>query len=126
MTVEVFQLQASSVSGEDFRRSITDGLLSRNSSGAIGTTSGGVYPASGELAVTAPASGLSVNVAAGVCWVPGSTSFATTPGGYYVRNTATLNVTGISANGSNPTIYAIVATVNDAIYHGTTNNAVIQ
>lgn len=128
MSVEVSPLyqQAGSVSAEQLRRGTTDGMLSRNGSWAIGTTSGGVFPASGELAVAAPGSGLSVNVAAGVCWVPGSASFATTPGGYYLRNTATLNVTGFVANATNPTIYAVVATINDAAYHGATNNGVIQ
>ena len=126
MSVEVFQLQADSVSAEELRRS-TYLTLARNASGTIGTVAGGVVPGTaGDLAVTAPASGLSVNVAAGECVVPGSALYASVPSGYYLRNTGTLNVTGFTANPSNPTIYALVATINDAAYHGAVNSGVIQ
>lgn len=124
MAIEVFDLQSGSVSAEQYRRAFSD-ILGRNASQAIGTGAGGILY--GDLAVSAPASGLSVNVAPGVCYVPGSASFATTPGLYYFRNSSNpQNVTGFTSNATNPTIYAVVATINDAAYHGVTNSGVIQ
>lgn len=125
MAIEVFQLQADSVTAEQLRRS-TNVEFARNGSGSIGTVAGGIVPGTaGDLQVSAPVSGLNVNVAAGECIVPGSVSFASTPSGYYVRNTGIQNVTGFTANPSNPTIYAVVVTIADAAYHGASNTATI-
>lgn len=126
MTVESFPfgISAENYSAEIVRRAI-EVVLARNSSGAIGTVAGGVAGAT-DFLLTAPGSGLSVNVAAGECVVPGSAAFASTPSGYYLRNTATLNLPISTANPSNPRVDLVCGTINDATYHGATNNGVLQ
>lgn len=126
MSVEVspFGIAATTDVAEVVRRAINV-MMARNAAGAVGTVAGGVGSLS-DFALSAPGSGLSVNVAAGECVVPGSAAFASTPSGYYLRNTASLNLPISTANPSNPRIDMVCATINDATYHGSTNNGVIQ
>lgn len=109
-------LQSGSYSAEQTRRSIS-GLLSRGST--IGSIVGGIV-AAGDCALTAPGSGMSVNVAPGEIWVPGSSS--STQGGYYCRVSSTTNLVIAAANGSLPRIDTVVAQVQDAAYTGSTNS----
>ena len=120
-----FGISAETYSAEITRRTI-ESVLQRATSASVGTVVGGILGSGADLQMTAPGSGLSVNVSAGECVVPGSALYASTPSGYYLRNTASLNVTGFTANGSNPTIYLVCATINDATYHGAVNSGVIQ
>lgn len=103
----------------------------------------------GDLAVTALGTpNMSVNVAAGSVFVPGSqgstTGWATNPGGqpttyganliasltsqgsYYGYNDATVNLTISAANATNPRIDVVCVSVQDAAYSGSTNTAVLQ
>ena len=110
-----FGISAETYSAEITRRTI-ESVLQRATSASVGTVVGGILGSGADLQMTAPGSGLSVNVSAGECVVPGSALYASTPSGYYLHNTASLNVTGFTANGSNPTIYLVCATINDATY----------
>lgn len=106
-------------------------FLARNSSGTVGTVAGGILGCidavtlSGDLVVSAGGS-LTINIAPGECIVPGSLLYASAVSGYYLRNSSTLNVSLNTPNPSNPRIDLVCATVNDATYHGATNNGVIQ
>ena len=103
-----YGIQADSHSAELFRRAIASLL------GGVTTGTPGGCVAPTDLAVTA-GSGNSVNVAAGECWVPGSS--ASHMGAYYGYNDAAVNL-GVTPNASNP-LYAIVtASVNDQAYTG--------
>ncbi|MCU1490816.1 MAG: hypothetical protein JWM85_2221 [Acidimicrobiaceae bacterium] len=126
MAVEAypFGMSGKTYSAEILRRAMNV-AYARNAAGTPGTMAGGVI-GSGDLVVSAPASGLNVNVAAGECWVPGTALYASTPSGYYFRNTATFNVTGFTANATNPTIYMVCATVSDGWYHGSDGPGVVQ
>ena len=107
--------QNSTYGAEQTRRTITS-LLARGSS--IGSITGGIVGAS-DLLVTAPVSGMSVNVATGEVWVPGTSS--STQGGYYGRVSSTTNLSVAAANPSNPRIDLVVAVVTDSAYSGATN-----
>jgi hypothetical protein len=109
-------------------------------SGVVGLT---------DLQVTALGTpNMSVNVAAGCIWIPGTQGATTgegnnagaqtaygTPafpatftsqGCYFDYNDATVNLTIGAANATNPRIDLIVATVQDADYSGVTNQAILQ
>ena len=67
---------------------------------------------------------MSVNVADGICWVPGSeNSFQ---GHYVVENQGTLNVLIAAADPTNPRRDLIIVRVRDAIYSGAGNVATIE
>lgn len=91
----------------DFRQAISS--LLNPAGGVVG---------SGDYQVTAPASGMSVNVAEGQIWIPGS---AANQAQYYMLNDATLSVTVPAANATNPRIDLIVAQVEDAEYGSGSN-----
>jgi hypothetical protein len=76
-------------------------------------TTGGVKGA-GDLAPTAPGSGLSINNGTGELIIPGTES--TTQGLYYGRCSATQNTSVSTASGSNPRIDTVCATVSDSGY----------
>lgn len=101
---------------------------------------------SAALAVTALATpNMSVNVAAGGVWIAGTlgsttsqsanasaqTTYGapatfTSQGSYYDYNDATVNLPIAAANATNPRIDLVVATVQDADYSGTANQAILQ
>lgn len=76
----------------------------------------------GDLAVTQNGSGadLSVDVAAGACWVLGDTNPAAQPC-YRCRNDATVNL-GISPDASNPRKVVIAAQITDETFADTGRN----
>lgn len=104
--------QASSYGAEQSRRAWFSwaGRTSTNSPGII---RGGLLSAA-DLQLSAPGSGLSVNVSPGEAIVGGSEGGA--QGGYYVRGTSTTNLTISAANPSNPRIDTVCATVSDSAY----------
>lgn len=76
---------------------------------------------------------MSVNVAAGQIWMPGTLgsvsgmpSGVTSQGSYYGYNDATINLAISASNPTNPRIDLLVATVRDAEYAGSDNDWVIQ
>ena len=101
---------------------------------------------SGDLAVTQNGTAnMSVNVAAGQVWIPGTlggsagmpanasaqTGYGlpaglTTQGSYYALNDATVNLTIAAADPTNPRIDLVVAAVQDAYYSGSSNQSVLQ
>lgn len=85
-------------------------------------TAGGVK-GSGDLLVSAPASGLSVNVAIGEVIIPGSNS---DQGLYYGANTSTTNLTISASDPTNPRIDTICATVDDTQYSATVDDWKLQ
>lgn len=99
-------------------------FLARNSSGTVGTVAGGII-GTGDLAISAGGS-LTINIAAGECVIPGSLLYASAVSGYYLRNTSTFNISINTANPTNPRVDLVCGTINDATYHGATNNGVLQ
>jgi len=106
--------QNSTYGAEQTRRAISS-LLLRGSS--IGSISGGVVGA-GDMAITPPGSGMSINIAPGECWVPGT---AATQGGYYSRVASTSNLAIAASDPANPRIDRVSAIVTDSAYFGATN-----
>jgi hypothetical protein len=120
MSIEIFAVQAGSESAEITRRAIYSPMLKRGAT--IGSVKGGVL-ATGDLAVSA-GSLLTVNVAAGEAIIPqGNVTYGA---GYYLRNTASVNVALAAANGTFPRVDTIVAKIEDATYAGTGNQGVIE
>ncbi|MHB8671815.1 MAG: hypothetical protein ACYDAD_14855, partial [Acidimicrobiales bacterium] len=79
----------------------------------------------GDLAVTANGTpNMSVNVAAGEIWIPGS--ITTRQGLYYGLNDASVNLTITPSDPTNPRNDLVVATVQDAQYAGATNTWLLQ
>jgi hypothetical protein len=122
MTQEAFGLQDNSAgeSAERTRRAINF-MLARGAT--IGSVLGGLVAAT-DLQVTYQGSGLKIEVAQGEAIIPGNVS--ATQSGYYFRNTAAATFTLAAANGSNPRIERIVATVFDESYEGSKNEAKIE
>lgn len=84
---------------------------------------GGVV--SGSLVVTQNGTpNMSVNVADGICWVPGTEN--TYQGHYVVENQGALNVLIAAADPTNPRRDLIIVRVRDAIYSGASNVATIE
>lgn len=86
----------------------------------------------GEYAVTAQSTpNMSVQVAGGRAWVPGSQvsnvtgQTFSTQAGYFALNDAPVTVTISTANPTNPRIDLIYVAVNDSFYSGTNNNTVV-
>jgi|GEM_PF-3432933 len=116
MSVEspaAFLQGASGYAAEQTRRAI---FAQYNTAGGVRLT--------GDLQVTAAASGLSVNVAAGTVFVPGTTS--TTQSLYYCLATSTTNLAISSNSSGNPRIDGVYATVDDAAYVGAANDWKLQ
>jgi hypothetical protein len=107
--------QNSTYGAEQTRRAIAS-LLQRGSS--IGSVLGGIV-GSGDCALTPPGSGMSVNVASGEVWVPGSSS--ATQSGYYCRVSSSTNLAIAASDPSNPRIDRVSAIVTDSAYSGGTN-----
>jgi hypothetical protein len=113
-------LQAGTYSAEITRRAIMF-MLQRGST--VGSVAGGIV-AAGDCQVSPPGSGLSVSVSPGEVICPGSSS--SSQSGYYCRVSATMSLTIATANGTNPRIDLVCATVTDAAYTGATNTFTVQ
>ena len=101
-------LQSGSYGASDFRLP-SSSLIAQN--GVVGTS---------DMQVTAPSSGLSVNIATGQAWVQGTQS--PFQGSYYVYNDATYSLPIGAANASNPRIDLIGIQIIDAAYGGGTSS----
>jgi hypothetical protein len=115
-----FALQAGSYGAEQTRRAIAS-HLARGAS--IGSISGGIV-AVGDCLLTPPGSGMTVNVAPGEVWVPGTTS--STQSGYYCRVSSATNLAIAAADPSNPRVDRVVALITDAAYSGGTNTFAVS
>lgn len=80
----------------------------------------GVLGVPGGMLVTAPGSGMSVNIAAGSAIVPG-VDVAVVQGNYSVFNDAPVNAPLTPSNPTNPRIDLVILTVQDAYYQGAVN-----
>jgi hypothetical protein len=110
-------LQSGTYSAEKTRRAIF-AWAARTAANNPGIIAGGLI-SSGDLQLTAPVSGLSVNVGPGECIIGGNEGGA--QGGYYARNSSTTNL-GIGSNSSGlPRIDTVVATVADSGYTAPTD-----
>lgn len=78
-----------------------------------GILAGGTFSAS-DLILSAPGSGLSVNVSTGEAIIGGTEGG--TQGGYYARVTSTTSLVISTANPTNPRIDTICATISDSGY----------
>jgi hypothetical protein len=87
---------------------------------------GGVNPAlGGALAVTQNGTpNLTVNVAAGQCFIPGTEN--TKQGIYVFTNDATVNLALTAPNASQPRIDLVVARVQDSAYSGASNTCTLE
>jgi len=81
----------------------------------------------GDLAVSERASGanMSVDVAAGACWVAGDDDADAQPT-YRLRNDATVNVAISAADATNPRIDLVVARVYDSAFAGVSDAGTIE
>lgn len=108
-------LQAGTYGAEQTRRAIAS-LLARGST--IGSIAGGLVSA-GDCEITPPGSGMTVNVAPGEVWVPGTLS--ATQSGYYSRVSSSTSLAIATADATKPRIDTVVAVVADAAYTGSSN-----
>ncbi len=119
-------IQGASYSAVDVRQALSalGGLrLPATLSGANSGPSGVVGTA--DLAVTPNGTpNMSVNVAAGQVWMPGTQ--VANQGLYYGFNPSTVNLSIAASDPTNPRYDAVVASVNDAEYAGTNNDWVLQ
>lgn len=97
---------------EQTRRAVFSSYA-RTAANTPGIISGGLL-STADLQLTAPGSGLSVNVGTGECIVGGSEGGV--QGGYYARNAATVNLSISAANPSNPRIDTVCVTISDSSY----------
>jgi hypothetical protein len=112
MAVEGFALQAGTYGAEVTRRWV-GALLQRGAT--VGSIEGGLVGAT-DCAITI-GSGLHLKVAAGEAFVAGTSSAS--QGGYYLRNTASAELTLAAANETNPRVDRISAIIKDKAYTGT-------
>lgn len=114
MSVEspAFANQAKTYPAEQTRRAVL-AQFARTGANSPGILAGGIFsPADCQL--SAPASGLSVNVGAGEAIIPGTEGG--TQGGYYGRVASQTNLAISAANPTNPRIDTVCATVSDSGY----------
>ena len=112
MPVDNAFTQAGSFSAEVSRRAWY-AHYARTSANTPGIIASGLV-AAGDLTVSAPVSGLSVNVSVGECILGGSEGGA--QGGYYARNAAVANLSISAASPSLPRVDTICMTQSDAGY----------
>lgn len=112
MSLDYFATQSGSYTAEVTRRALLS-WAARTSANSPGIIAGGVLSAS-DLTVSAPASGMSVNIGAGEALIGGTEGGA--QGGYYIRNSATYSASVAAANASLPRIDACVVTIADSGY----------
>jgi hypothetical protein len=119
-TNPAYALQGSSHGAQLFRQATSSPL---NPAGGI------LQP--GDLALTQNGSpNMSVNVAAGRCWIPGTSLPTVNPGGgaynpqgsYFAENDAPVNLAISASDPSNPRIDTVICQVQDAAYVGSTNS----
>ena len=99
-------------------------LLAGASSAASLNARGGVAPALGGGMVVSPSTNLTLNVASGICYIPGTQ--AATQGVYICTSDATFQVTLDTAHGSLPRIDRVIARVQDSVYSGALNTWTIE
>lgn len=97
---------------EQTRRAVFS-AYARTAANTPGIISGGLL-STADLQLTAPGSGLSVNVGTGECIVGGSEGGV--QGGYYAKNGAIVNLSISAANPSNPRIDTVCVTISDSTY----------
>jgi hypothetical protein len=114
MAVETpaFANQSGGYTAEQSRRAIF-AAYARTAANSPGIIAGGLL-STADLQLTAPGSGMSVNVSTGECIIGGSEGGA--QGGYYARGTSTTNLSIAAANATNPRIDTVCATISDAGY----------
>ena len=114
MTLELFapQQSTSGYAAELTRRAVF-AAFARTSANQPGILAGGLLSPT-DLQLSAPASGLSVNVSAGEAIVPGTEGAA--QGAYYFRSSAQANLALSAADPTNPRIDSIVITAADQDY----------
>lgn len=102
----------------ELARMLVSGLLSGVRAASSMMARGGVNPAiGGGLVVTAQGSpSLTLDIASGICFVPGSED--ADQGVYVCYNSATDTVTLDAAHGSLPRIDLVIAKVQDSVYSG--------
>lgn len=108
---------------ENDRTSIGALIAGASASGSL-ISRGGVAPALGGALAVTPNTALTLNIASGVIFVPGSES--TKQGVYICTNDATDTITLDTAHGTLPRIDRIIARVYDAVYSGTTNTWILE
>lgn len=89
----------------------------------VGSVAGGIV-GTADLLVSAPGSGMSVNVASGEIIIPGGVG--ATQSGYYCYVTSTTNLAIGSSNPSNPRIDLTCGTVDDKAYSGSVDDFKLQ
>lgn len=104
--------QSASYSAEQTRRAIFS-AYARTAANTPGIIAGGLLSGT-DCQLTAPASGLSVNVSTGELIIGGNEGG--TQGGYYARVTSQTNLSISAANPTNPRIDLVCATVSDSGY----------
>ena len=112
MESPAFANQSSSYTAEQTRRAVF-AAFARTAANSPGIIIGGLLSTS-DLQLSAPGSGLSVNVSTGECIIGGTEGGA--QGGYYARATSQTNLTISTANPSNPRIDTVCATISDSAY----------
>jgi hypothetical protein len=108
--------QNSTFGAEQTRRAV-GALLQRGAN--IGTPVGGLV-AAGDLAITAPGSGMSCNVAPGEAYVAGTS--AATQGAYYGRVSSTTNLAIAASDPSNPRVDRVSFVEVDKAYAGSVDS----
>ncbi len=109
-------LQGGTYGAEQTRRAFGS-LLARGAT--AGSIVGGLVGET-DCQLTPPGSGMTVNVAPGEIWVPGSTS--SSQSGYYCRVSSTLSLSIAASDPTHPRIDTVVAQVQDAAYAGAANS----
>jgi hypothetical protein len=101
----------------------SDSQVIRQQAGSLVAAAGGLV-AAGNLELTQKATpNMSVQVAAGSCWVPGFPAGGVNP--YFFNNSAAYERT-IAASGTEPRVDTIVVQVKDEAYEGTGHEPVIE
>ena len=104
--------ESGSYSSEQTRRAVF-AAYARTGANSPGIIAGGLISGT-DLQLSAPGSGLSVNVSTGECIIGGTEGVR--QGGYYCLNESSANLTISAANPSNPRIDTVCATVSDSGY----------
>lgn len=112
MTQELWATQSGSFSAELTRRAVF-AAYARTAADRPGIIAGGLISPS-DLQLSAPASGMTVNLAVGEAMVGGSEGGS--QGGYYFRNSATLSLAIAAANATNPRIDTVCVSAGDSGY----------
>lgn len=103
---------------ENDRTSVGALIAGASASGSL-ISRGGVAPALGGGLAVSPNTALTLNIASGVAFVPGSEGAK--QGVYICTNDATDTITLDTAHGTLPRIDRVIARVYDSVYSGTSN-----